>query len=295
MINNDASEDTPAEITETPLATAPTPVPAPKPVWGAYDFGDYKSTTLATNAWHALVKNDTKEIEAYTDKCIEMYSEEAARMQASLNDFPSGEENILSYAALNDVATCLFVKGEAHYKAKDTEKAKAAYQRIIDEFSYGQTYDPASRTFWKPVEGAKDGLYMIEKGLFLDFGDMSSLAIVRRMWKSLGTNNIDEMIMYGRKLERLYGQTAKDMMLLLKDFPPLPAENIHLYWALNDVGTGIFILGEAFNALRMKDDAIAAYRRVTSDYYFSQCWNEAGWFWKPAFESQQKILELEAR
>ena len=262
---------------------------------GVRSFGDYRSSTLTTKSWQALAEKDLDGVVIYTNKCIGMYAVEAAKMQASLKEYPSGDpQKIFSYWAINDVATSLFIQGEAYRKAKDMDKAKAAYQRVVNEFSYGQTYDPASKTFWKPVEAAQDGLYMIEKNLDLDFGDMTSQTIVRRMWASLEKKNLEAVIAYDMKLERLYGKTAKDMQAPLKKYPQLPAEKIHMYWALNDVGTGMFILGEAYQDAGKKEAAIQAYQKVSSDYFYAQCWDPQGWFWKPADGAQQKLLEIEA-
>jgi tetratricopeptide (TPR) repeat protein len=286
----------PVYVAKPVVVSEPEPVVAAIPsVGGAYSFGDYKSSTFASKAWQALSQRDVSAVAAYTNKCVDMYSGEAAKMQASLNEYPSGEsQNIFSYWALNDVATSLFIQGEAYRKANQMDKAKAAYQRVINEFSYGQTYDVKSKTFWKPADGARDGLYMIEKGIDLNFGDMTSQTLVRRMWESLAKKNLDEVIGYNTKLERLYAATAKDMQRPLTEYPPLPAEKIHMFWALNDVGTGEFILGEAYRAAGMNAEAIGAYNKVISDYFYAQCWDTQGWFWKPAEGAQQKIIELQA-
>lgn len=265
------------------------------PSGGARNFGDHRSSTLTTKAWQSLSLKDTQGVLDYTNKCVEMYSADAVKMQASLKDYPAGTpQEIFAYWAVNDVATALFIQGEAYRKAKDFDKAKAAYNRVINEFSFGQAYDPASKSFWKPAEAAAEGLYMIEKGLDLDFGDMTSQAIVRKMWESFSKKNLEEVVAYGMKLERLYGKTAKDMQLPLKDYPQPPPEKIHMFWALNDVGTGMFVLGEAYNAANMKAEAKVAYQKVIKDYFYAQCWDPQGWFWKPADAAQQKILEIEA-
>ena len=271
------------------------PVVTPAATTRPRTFGDYKSSTLTTKAWQSLALKDTEGVAFYTNKCIDMYSVQAAKMQADLKEYPSGDpQNIFSYWALNDVATSLFIQGEAYRKAKDMDKAKAAYQRVVNEFSYGQTYDPPSKSFWKPAEAAADGLYMIEKGLDLDYGNMTSQAIVGKMWKSLEKKNLEEVIAYDMKLEHLYSKTAREMGFPLKEYPQLPAEKIHMYWALNDVGTGMFILGEAYQDAGNKDEAKKAYQKVISDYFYAQCWDPQGWFWKPADGAQQKILEMEA-
>ena len=80
----------------------------------AYNFGDYRSVTLATKAWKALEEGDIEAVLAYTNKCLELYSEQAKKMQSSLTDYPKGtDQEIFGYWALNDVATNLFIQAEA--------------------------------------------------------------------------------------------------------------------------------------------------------------------------------------
>ena len=263
---------------------------------GVYSFGDYRSSTLATKAWQALAEKDMNAVLAYTNKCISLYSAQAAKMQNSLKEYPAGDnQKIFSYWALNDVATSLYIQGEAYRRAKHMDEAKAAFNRIINEFSYGQTYDVNNKTFWKPIDGAKDALYMIDRNLDLDYGNMTSNFIVQQMWHSLVNKNLEEVVAYDMKLEHLYSQEAKNMQRALKDYPSGSSNNeIFKYWALNDVGTGSFILGEAYRMSNKNDDAIKAYNKVSSDYLYAQCWDPQGWFWKPAEAAQQKIAEIQA-
>jgi tetratricopeptide (TPR) repeat protein len=275
-------------------AAAPVLKEVAAPAVVSYSFGDHRSSTLTTKAWQALADKNTEAVLVYTNKCIDMYGPAAAKMQAGLTEYPSGEaQNVFSYWAVNDIATSLYIQGEAYRKAKEIDKAKAAYQRVINEFSYGQAYDPGSKTFWKPAEAAADALYMIDKGLDLDYGNMTSSTLVQRMWVSLASEDLEEVIAYNMKLARLYSGVAKDMQRTLKDYPQLPAENIHTYWALNDVATGEFIVGEAYRLKGKNEEALAAYKKVIADYWYGQCWDTNGWFWKPAEAAQQKIMELE--
>jgi len=276
-------------------APAVAPIAEVAPVHGAYSFGDYRSSTLTIKAWQALAEKNTDAVLAYTNKCINLYSAQASKMQKSFNEYPAGDnQKIFSYWALNDVATSLYIQGEALRRAKRTDEAKAAFNRIVNEFFYGQTYDVGNQSFWKPVDGAQDSLYMIEKNLDLHYGNMTSNFLVLRMWESLAKNNLEEVIAYDMKLEHLYSQEAKNMQNSLKDYVSGTNDQIFKYWALNDVGTGMFILGEAYRVSNKNEDAINAYKKVISDYFYAQCWDPQGWFWKPADVARQKILEIQA-
>ena len=98
--------------------------------------------------------------------CMELYAKEAKKMQASLKDYPANEpkEETEKYWALNDVGTCLFIKGEVLLKKKDTAGAKAAFRELLKEYKFAQTWDP-NGWFWKPAEAAK------QKLVELDFDD----------------------------------------------------------------------------------------------------------------------------
>jgi tetratricopeptide (TPR) repeat protein len=260
----------------------------------SYSFGDYKSSTLATKAWQALADKNVEAVVVYTNKCLELYAGEATKMQAGLQAYPAGDpQQIFSFWALNDVATCLYIQGEAYRQAKQNDKAKPLFERILKEFSYGQTYDVGNKSFWKPADAAKDKISMIEKGLDLDFGNMSSQVIVSRMWESMGKKDLASVIAYSTKLVQLYGDTAKKMQATMTEYAWESPEKIHSFWAVNDVGTGLFILGQAYAAEGKNVEAIAAYKQVVNDYLYAQCWDTNGWFWKPAEAAQQKIVELE--
>jgi tetratricopeptide (TPR) repeat protein len=276
------------------LASAQTTQPvAPT---ASYNFGDYRSVTLATKGWKALEEGNLEAVLAYTNKCIELYAEQARTMQAGLKEYPAGEDQkIFSFWALNDVSTCLFIQGNAYLKAGQKDKAKAAYERIVKEFSYGQCYDVKNKSFWKPADGAKDKLDMMEKGLDLDFGDMSSAAIAKGAWAALAKKDLPAVKAYVEKNIQLYGQKAKEMQASLKEFPWESPEKIFSFWALNDIGTSLFILGSAYRDAGNKDEAVATFKKLVNEFYFSQCWDPQGWFWKPAEAAQQQIIELEAQ
>jgi tetratricopeptide (TPR) repeat protein len=260
----------------------------------SYNFGDFRSSTLTTKAWGSLNSKDLNGVLAYTNKCLELYAENARVMQAELKDFPAGDDQkIFSLWALNDVATSLYIQGEAYRQAGKIEDAKKAFGRVVAEFSFGQAYDPANKSFWKPVVASKEKLLMIEKGLDLEFGDMSSSFLIKQAWGGLAAKNLEVTKAYVDKAVELYGETGKSMQATMKEYAWESKEKIFSFWALNDVGTGLFILAEAYRLADKKAEAIATYQKLVNEYFYAQCWDAQGWFWKPAEAAQQKLVELE--
>jgi len=259
----------------------------------AYNFGDYKSSTLASKAWQALGANDLEGVLAYSNKCIEMYGNNARKMQASLDQYPTGtNDEIFSYWALNDIATVLYIQGEAYRKAGMMDEAKEAYNRVINEFKYGQCWDMGG-WFWKPAEAAAEKIAMIESGTNIDYGDYSSSTMTTKAWKALLDGDLESVKAYTAKVFELYEAKAVEMQNGLTEYPWESNDEIFSYWALNDVGTCLFILGEAYLKDGQVEKAKAAFQRLVDEFYYAQCWDNGGWFWKPAEAAQGKLAELE--
>ena len=264
----------------------------PSQVSAAYNFGDYRSETLAGKGWDALKDGDLEAVLAYTNKCIELYADQAKKMQSSLAAYPTGSnDQIFSYWALNDVAAGLFIQGEAYRKANKKEEALAAYKRVVNEFSYAQYWDPKG-WFWKPAEAAREKISMLESGSSLDFGDYSSSFLTTQAWNALEANKTDEVTAYAGKVLDLYAPKASDMQNSLTEYPWESKDKIFEYWALNDVGTALYIQGEALRRAGKSAGAKEAYQKLVDLYYYAQCWDPKGWFWKPAEAAQQALDEL---
>jgi len=264
----------------------------PSQVSAAYNFGDYRSETLAGKGWDALKDGDLEAVLAYTNKCIELYADQAKKMQSSLAAYPTGSnDQIFSYWALNDVAAGLFIQGEAYRKANKKEEALAAYKRVVNEFSYAQYWDPKG-WFWKPAEAAREKISMLESGSSLDFGDYSSSFLTTQAWNALEANKTDEVTAYAGKVLDLYAPKASDMQNSLTEYPWESKDKIFEYWALNDVGTALYIQGEALRRAGKSAGAKEAYQKLVDRYYYAQCWDPKGWFWKPAEAAQQALDEL---
>ena len=127
----------------------------------------------------------------------------------------------------------------------------------------------------------------------VDYGDQGSATLASKAWNALNAQQYDDAVAYADKCVELYAAKAAEMQSSLTAFPPnVPADETHKYWALNDVGTILFVKGEALSKKGDKVAAKAAYSRVVNEFGYAQCWDPQGWFWKPAEAAKQKIAEL---
>jgi len=267
-------------------------VPAFAATGRSFDFNDESSNALVQKAWGSLAAKDLEAVEAYAAKTNEIYANKAKAMQISLQDYASGSNaQIFKYWALNDVSTAWFILGKAYRNAGKKDEAIKAFNMVINSFSYGQCWDTKG-WFWKPAQAAKEEIAMIQSGSNLDFGDYTSSTLVQKAWASLAAKDLKSVEAYVNKADEFYSSKAKEMQAGLQTFATGTNEQIFKYWALNDVGTAWFILGEAYGNAGKKEQATQAYNKVINEYSFAQCWDTHGWFWNPTEAAQQKLVEL---
>ena len=121
------------------------------------------SGELTNKAWIAHGKKDIEATQKYTQECIDLYKEEAAKEQASLKALPKNKKEIEAVQVLNDVATCYFIQAESLMRQQKDEEAKAIFKTIIDKYSYGQAWDPRG-WFWSIKLAAEQSIKKIETG-----------------------------------------------------------------------------------------------------------------------------------
>ena len=120
-----------------------------------YKFGDHTSSTLTVKAWQAFGAEEYEDAIVYARKCVELYQEPAREMQAGLEDYVTGtNDEVFSYWALNDVATSLFIQAKSLIALERTDEARAVIQELVDNFTFGQCWDPSGGWFWRPAEAA---------------------------------------------------------------------------------------------------------------------------------------------
>lgn len=132
---------------------------------------------------------------------------------------------------------------------------------------------------------------MFNTAMSQDFGDHKSSTLTTKAWNELEKGNTDLAITYTDKCIELYFAQAEKMQASLKAFTA--QEDTPKYWALNDVGTCLFIKAQALIKKGKKKEAIATFKKLTSKVKFAQCWDQNGWFWKPSEAAKEKMVEME--
>ncbi len=252
----------------------------------AYDFGDYTSQILTTKAWEAATAGRYAEAEIYVTKCIELYQNQAVEQSAHLTDF-APKESAFSSWALNDVATSYFILGQVRLAQGRIKEGQEAFNTIVEKFPFAQCWDTRG-WFWKVAEAASDKLTTI--GTPYDFGDYTSETLTKKAWDALNQGDHAGVEVYVKKCINLYEADAKGQQAKLADFAP--KESAFSSWALNDVATCYFILGESLLQQKRYEEAKAAFERVINDFSLAQCWDPKGWFWKVAVGAKDRLNKI---
>ncbi len=241
------------------------------------------SSALTLKAWKALQGGGFDEAIHIADECIARFSARAQKQQAKLNDFAPGGR-AFSYGALNDVATCLFIKGSALREKRMNDAAKEAFKEILRSYRFAQCWDPKG-WFWKVSVAAQDQIQCIDYNV--EFGDYTSETLTAKAWKSYSAGRYEAMEIYIRKCLELYGDAARKMQASLNDFAQKGQE--FDYWALNDVGTCLYVRAKALQRQGKNKEAAQVYQEIIDEFSFAQCWEPKGWFWKVAVEAKRNL------
>jgi tetratricopeptide (TPR) repeat protein len=241
------------------------------------------SAALAQQAWKAFEKGQYDQVLTLADECASRFAFRAQKQQSLLKAVPPAEK-AFNYSALNDVATCIFLKGKALRELRRNVEAKTVFQDIIREYRFSQCWDPKG-WFWKVAGAAQDQINCIDFNI--DFGDYTSETLTAKAWKAYVAHRYEAMELYVRKCVELFGADAKKMQATLSDYPLKGQESD--YWALNDVATCLYIRGKALQKQGHNKDAAVVYREILDSYFFAQCFDPNGWYWKVADEAKRNL------
>lgn len=124
-----------------------------------------------------------------------------------------------------------------------------------------------------------------------DFGDNKSETLTAKAWDALIEKDYDAVLAYAKRCVSLYESRAKTQQNLLEELPK--GDDVFQYWALNDVGTCYYLIGEAYCAKKKYELAKRAYRKVIKKLPFAQCYDPAGYHVKVAVSCEKKLVVLD--
>ncbi|MEW5982819.1 MAG: hypothetical protein AB1806_10675 [Acidobacteriota bacterium] len=126
---------------------------------------------LTVAAWDAFNKGEFERAIGIADKCLNEFRLSAEREQATLEKAKAPlpatgsvpdhvKKTILARGVLNDVGTCLFIKGRSAENLGRRDVARLAYE-AAQTLTYARCWDPQG-WFWSPAEASGDRLAMMK-------------------------------------------------------------------------------------------------------------------------------------
>ena len=127
-----------------------------------------------------------------------------------------------------------------------------------------------------------------------EFGDFSSSTLTAKAWQAMDRREYADAVVFAKKCVELYGkQAAETQRAQSAPVPGNQKEEVARQWALNDAGTCLFILGQAYERLDKSTEALIAYRKLLAEMSFAHSWDTRGWFWMPADTAKMRVKMLE--
>ena len=120
----------------------------------------------------------------------------------------------------------------------------------------------------------------------------SSSALTTKAWGALTAKDYDGAIAATKTCIDTFKPQALAMQKALTAAPS-DKDATFAQWALNDVGTCLFIQAKAFEGQNKAKEALEDYKFLADNLPFAQCWDTKGWFWKPADAAKERLKALE--
>lgn len=126
-------------------------------------------------------------------------------------------------------------------------------------------------------------------------GPDASVTLTTDAWNAFNDKDYAKAIASAQKCIDLYQKQALDQQKA-QTAPPSTDEQKKAQWALNDVGTCYYIVGQSNEKLGKKKEAVDAYKYLVANLGYALCWDPKGWFWPPAKVAQTSLkgLQLDA-
>lgn len=172
---------------------------------------EVSSKELVRLSWEASGKRDLDRLEQLVEQCLTLYKTQAQELEKKLTNFPPrGEEE--NYQALNDVATCLFIRAEALMNSGKSEEAIVKFQEIIDDYPWAQAWDPRG-WYWSVAEKSQASIDVLTGK---ETEEEQAPVKVRRTKPYIHTPGTADIVDY-QKYGEFEGVGTKDYKYVIKD------------------------------------------------------------------------------
>ncbi|MBF0522144.1 MAG: tetratricopeptide repeat protein [Candidatus Omnitrophica bacterium] len=287
------------------------------------------STEFVKAAWEASGHGDLSRLESIVAECLSVYGNDAKLEEEQLTAFPArGTES--QYQALNDVATCLFIKAEAYMNNGQTEEAIKQFKDIIANYKFAQAWDPRG-WYWSVIEKSQDSINVLTGKAPEEEKDNAAVEPIYPKLANPGTEKVVDYSKYGKFLnvgKEDYHYSISDMDGLtkalgegiypnIKDVYKNPRfkvvksqgrlegnhwdfvnsydlEAAYFKWATapETWGVKLFYLGLIFEKSHMYDEALKAYQSLIVHFPKSTAWTYWQTPWYPAQAAIAKIKHI---
>ena len=263
--------------------------------WG---IAEEEAWQLTGKAWEAIEKKDYDAVVRHAIEAERRWGETARQLNKGLTSYPKGDE-AKRYANLNELATITMLKGDALMKKGNKEGALAAYWKLIADYKYGQCRD-SKGWWWHPATPAMENIARLRKEVPLpDPAEKKAVAVKEdeqawqvtgKAWSAMEKKDYDAVVKYADESDQTWGATARKTNRKLRAYPK--GDDVKKYSNLNELATITMLKGDALRKKGDKQGAIAAYRKVLTDYKYGQCWDPQGWWWAPAGAAKDALAQL---
>lgn len=133
-----------------------------------------------------------------------------------------------------------------------------------------------------------------QSAVVLEPGDSVSSTLTRKAWAAFEAGNLGAVLAYtGRCRELFQDEALAQQASLIGPVASTDLERVRAQYALNDVGTCLFILGQALERAGNLQEALSAYELLIHRFSYAQCWDNNGWYWFPADSARARVRIIE--
>jgi len=298
------------------------PVTITKPIESGQAERASKSQDRSDSEVGSVEGSQTARIQ--TMEYISMEDIWALRKQGSREKLIQTTDNFLQAGRTdeNTKGTCYFLKGDCQRQLGKFKEAELTFQTVISDYNDAVWPDPnVLPSGYVPVRPQVDvGFRLLAERDRCQFPEDSN-SYTALAWKYLDKERFDTAIFFAWECIRRFRHDAdkqqerhlaeyKDNLPKLSPEPRKNEGILQRYWALYDVGTCCFIVGQAYefkadgivkrgdvqDAHRLYEKAIIHYKMVIMDYPAAQCFDPRGpWFWSVKDGAEERINRISDR